>query len=249
MNQVPHPFDIREDVQREGPMQPEREDSMNGQSKRHQWIIGMGLGAVLFLTLAGGIDQVWAIDVHLAMDDAKKALAAGRGPMEKANTVEEVAKVIKAADKAIRIGADLEKNPCGTSAILKTKTYWLEYFGRREAAESKRLKQEVHMPEPKIQEILEMPYLELEVGLCGEEEFFAEGVQVALQQGNQTIQPVDIGAPTRGRKIPGSESSFTSRFTARFSYKDFDPQAPTIIAVFFPDGRLINLEADFSKIK
>lgn len=204
---------------------------------------------VIFIGFAMSATQVLAIDVKMTMEEAQRALAAGREPMEKAETVEDVAKVIKAADKAVRIGANLEENPCGASAILKTKTYWLEYFGRREAAESKRQKRDVRMPGNKIHEILEMPYLELEIGICGDEEFFAEGVQVVLQQGRRNIQPVDVGKPGRGRKIPGHASSFTSRFTAQFAYLDIDPEADSVIAIFFPDGKLINLEAQFSKIQ
>lgn len=212
---------------------------------------GVGLCACVLTFLASFMleSPAWPIQVHMTMEEAKKTLEAGRVPMEKAETVEDVTKVITEADRAIRIGADLQKTPCATSAILKTKTFWLEYFGRREAVESKRQKQDVRMPDSKIQEILNMPYLELEVGLCGEEEYFADGVQVVLQQGRSTIQPVDIGAPDRGRRIPGTTSSYTSRFTARFSYKDIDPQAKSVIAIFFPDGKLMNLDADFSKIR
>lgn len=105
------------------------------------------------------------------------------------------------------------------------------------------------MPEAKIQEILNMPNLEIEIGLCGQEEFFAEGAEVALQQGSTNIMAVDKGKPSRGRKIPGSEMEYASRFSARFAYQDFDPKAMTKIIVFFPDGKLITIEADFSTIR
>ncbi len=190
-----------------------------------------------------------AIDLDISMEQANESLAAGRQTMEAANSVEDVAAVMKASEKASRVGADPEVDPCGTHAILRTRRYWLEYFGRREAAESKRQKKDIRMPEAKIQEILDMPYLEVEVRLCGEEEFFAEGAEIALQQGNLTARPVDIGPAERGRKNPGPAPSFRSRFTARFAYADFDPQAPGTLAVFFPDGKLINIPADFSKIQ
>ena len=210
-------------------------------------------GVVMFLIggLVGAITvpQAYAIDVKLSMDEANQALARGRESMEKAEKVEDVATIMKAAEKAIRVGVDPEKDPCGPHAILRTRQYWLEYFGRREAAESKRQKRAVRMPDTKIQEILEMPYLEVEIRLCGEEEFFAEGADVALQQGTATARPVDVGPAERGRKNPGPETSFRSRFTARFAYADFDPQAPSKLAVFFPDGKLVNIEADFSKIR
>jgi hypothetical protein len=188
------------------------------------------------------------IDLAISMEKANESMAAGRKTMETAESVEDVAAVMKASEKVIRVGADPEVDPCGTHAILRTRRYWLEYFGRREAAESKRQKQEIRMPESKIQEILDMPYLEVEVRLCGEEEFFAEGAEIALQQGNLTVRPVDTGPAERGRKNPGPTPSFRSRFTARFAYADFDPQAQGTLAVFFPDGKLINIPADFSKI-
>jgi hypothetical protein len=182
------------------------------------------------------------------MEQAKEALATGRQTMEQAESVEDVTAVMKTSERTIRVGADPEVDPCGAHAILRTRRYWMEYFGRREAAESKRQKQEVRMPEAKIQEILDMPYLEMEIRLCGEDEFFAEGAEVALQQGSATIRPVDIGPAERGRKNTGPTPGFRSRFTARFAYADFDPQAPGTLAVFFPDGKLINIPADFSKI-
>jgi len=210
--------------------------------------IHLGLGAMAMFFLIG-MGPVWGIEVDLTLDQAAHLLSAGRGPMEKANTVEDVTKLIKAADKANRIGTDPEQEPCSSSAVLKTKSYWLEYFGRREAAESKRLKTDIRMPDAKVKEILQMPNLEIEIGLCGQEEYFAEGADVALQQNSNNIMPVDKGKPSRCRKIPGSKMDYVSRFSARFAYQDFDPMAPANIVVFFPDGKLISLEVDFSKVK
>ena len=207
-------------------------------------------GLFAFFLISGFlVSPTMAIDVDLTMEQAKQIMASAREPMEKAASNDEMFKIIKAADKQSRIGDDPETTPCGSSAILRTKTYWFEYFGREEGRRSKVAQQEVRMPEAKVQEILKMPNLEIEIGLCGQEEFFAEGAEVALQQGSNNIMPVDKGNPSRGRKIPGSDMDFVSRFSARFSYQDIDPQAPTKIVVFFPDGKLVNLEADFSKIK
>jgi hypothetical protein len=203
----------------------------------------LSLGATTVPSVSHGID------LSISLEEAQQSLETGRQMMEKAESVEDVAAVMKASEKVSRVGADPEVDPCGTHAILRTRQYWLEYFGRREAAESKRQKKNIRMPDSKIQEILEMPYLEVEVRLCGDEEFFAEGAEIALQQGNLTARPVDIGPAERGKKNPGSTSSFRSRFTARFAYADFDPQAPGTLAVFFPDGKLINIPADFSKIR
>ena len=152
------------------------------------------------------VPKAYAINVKLSMEEANQAMAEGRESMEKAEKVEEVATIMKAAERSIRVGADPEKDPCGTHAILRTRRYWLEYFGRREAAESKRQKKAVRMPDSKVQEILEMPYLEVEVRLCGDEEFFAEGADVALQQG--TGIPFDRSMSVRrnaDEKIPAPE--------------------------------------------
>ena len=210
----------------------------------HAFIV---MGTVAMWAIA--MDQAHAIDVKLTMEEAKKALAAGRGPMEKANTPEEVKKVLQQASVNTRIGADPEKDSCGTSAILRTKRFWLESFGRKEATESKKQKQEIHMPDDKIQKYLDMPNLEMEVQLCGDDEYFAEGVQMALQQGSKTIKPVDLSPAEKGRKNEGQGPAYRSRFTARFAYDSFDPNAKTKVMVIFPDGKLSEFEADFSKIK
>jgi hypothetical protein len=196
-----------------------------------------------------------AIDVKLTMEEAKKSLAAGREPMLKASEAakpdEEIKKVLQHASMVTRVGADPEKEPCGTSAILRTKRYWMENFGRQEAKESKRQKQDVRMPDEKIQKLLDMPNLEIEVQLCGEDEYFAEGVQVVFQQGSKTVKPVDVSPAERGRKIEiaGKGEAYRTRFTARFAYDSFDPNAKTKVAVFFLDGKMTEFEADFSKVK
>lgn len=216
------------------------------QHKRQYHLLAIAI--LVAYNWVGILPSAYGIDVDLTMEEANKALTRGRESMEKAEQVEDVAVIMKAAEQAIRVGADPEKDACGPHAILRTRRYWLEYFGRREAAESKRQKRSIRMPETKIKEILEMPYLEVEIRLCGEEEFFAEGADVALQQGSSMVRPVDVGPAERGRKNPGTPTSYRSRFTARFAYADFDPLAKSTLAVFFPDGKLVNIDADFSKI-
>lgn len=209
-------------------------------------LVSLGL---LGLAWATTVEPAYGIDVKLTMDDAKKSLAAGRGPMEAANTPEEVKKVLQQAALATRVGADPEKDPCGLSAVLRTKRHWLESFGRKEATESKKQKTAVRMPDDKIQKYLDMPNLEVEIQLCGDDEYFAEGAQVAFQQGSKTIKPADASPAERGRKNEGQGQAYRSRFTARFAYDSFDPIAKTKIIVFFPDGKMQEFEADFTKVK
>jgi len=213
---------------------------------RPSGIVVLGL---LGLTGTMTVEPAYGIDVKLTMDDAKKSLAAGRGPMEAANTPEEVKKVLQQAALATRVGADPEKDPCGLSAVLRTKRHWLESFGRKEATESKKQKSDVRMPDDKIQKYLDMPNLEVEIQLCGDDEYFAEGAQVAFQQGSKNIKPADVSPAERGRKNEGQGPAYRSRFTARFAYDSFDPNAKTKIQVYFPDGKLQEFEADFSKVK
>lgn len=201
------------------------------------------------------VEPASAIDVNITMEEAKKSLAAGREPMLKAlespKPDEEIKKVLQRSSMATRIGADPEKEPCGASAILRTKRFWLESFGRIEATESKKQNTEIRMPDDKIQKNLDMPNLEIEVQLCGDDEYFAEGAQVAFQQGSKVIKPVDVSPAERGRKIELSDKTlaYRARFTARFAYDSFDPNAKTKVIVFFMDGKQIELEADFSKVK
>ena len=209
-------------------------------------LVSLGL---LGLAWAMIVEPAYGIDVKLTMDDAKKSLAAGRGPMEAANTPEEVKKVLQQAALATRVGADPEKDPCGLNAVLRTKRHWLESFGRKEATESKKQKSAVRMPDDKIQKYLDMPNLEVEIQLCGDDEYFAEGAQVAFQQGSKTIKPADASPAERGRKNEGQGPAYRSRFTARFAYDSFDSIAKTKIIVFFPDGKMQEFEADFTKVK
>lgn len=196
-----------------------------------------------------GLQPVLAIDVKLSEEEAQKALEAGRAPMEKANSPEEVKKVLQQASMVTRVGADPEKDPCGASAILRTKRYRLEAFGRQEAAESKKRKTNVRMPDEFIKKVVDMPNMEIEVQLCGDDEYFAEGALIELQQGSKKIKPIDIGKAERGRKNEGSGPTYRSRFTALFAYERFDPNAASVLIVNLQDGKEARIAADFSKVK
>lgn len=199
--------------------------------------------------LVTGNSGVWAIDVNLSSDEAHKALEIGRIPMEKANSPEDVKKVLQQASLATRVGADPEQESCGASAVLRTKRYRLEAFGRQEAAESKKRKTDVRMPEEFIQKVMDMPNMEMDVQLCGDDEYFAEGALIELQQGSKRIKPLDIGKAERGRKNEGSGPVYRSRFTALFAYEQFDPAASSVFVVNLQDGKEIRIPADFSKVK
>ncbi|MGZ8384843.1 MAG: hypothetical protein ACXWWI_02625 [Nitrospira sp.] len=205
--------------------------------------------AGLIGVLTAGNSGVWAIDVNLSSDEAHKALETGRIPMEKTNSPEDVKKVLQQASMTTRVGADPENDPCGASAVLRTKRYRLEAFGRQEAAESKKRKTDVRMPEEFIQKVRDMPNMEMEVQLCGDDEYFAEGALIELQQGSKRIKPIDIGKAERGRKNEGNGPTFRSRFTAVFAYEQFDPTASSVFVVNLQDGKEIRIPADFSKVK
>lgn len=213
---------------------------------RHKRIWGLAgfLGVCLL-----GFGTAWAIDVKLSAEDAQKALEAGRIPMEKANLPEDVKKVLQQASLAARVGADPEKEPCGASAILRTKRYRLEAFGRQEAVESKKRKIDVRMPEEFIKKVMDMPNMEVEVQLCGDDEYFAEGAVIELHQGSKRIKPIDIGKAERGRKNEGQGPAFRSRFTALFAYEQFDSNAKSVFVVNLQDGQEARIPADFSKVR
>jgi hypothetical protein len=210
---------------------------------------GIPTCAVVGLLTVVGLQPVLAIDVKLSEEEAQRALEAGRAPMEKANSPEEVKKVLQQASLVTRVGADPEKDPCGASAILRTKRYRLEAFGRQEAAESKKRKTDVRMPDEFIKKVVDMPNMEIEVQLCGDDEYFAEGALIELQQGTKKIKPIDIGKAERGRKNEGSGPTYRSRFTALFAYEKFDPNAASVFVVNLQDGKEARIAADFSKVK
>lgn len=217
---------------------------MNFYGHKTVWGAAGFIGACLI-----GIGTAWAIDVKLSAEEAQKALETGRIPMEKANLPEDVTKVLRQASLVARVGADPEKDPCGASAILRTKRYRLEAFGRQEAVESKKRKIEVRMPEEFIKKVMDMPNMEVEVQLCGDDEYFAEGAVIELHQGSKRIKPVDIGKAERGRKNEGQGPAFRSRFTALFAYEQFDPNATSVFVVNLTDGTEARIPADFSKVR
>jgi hypothetical protein len=210
---------------------------------------GLTACTVVGLLTVMGLQSVLAIDVKLSTAEAQKALEAGRVPMEKANTPEDVKKVLQQASMVTRVGADPEKDPCGASAILRTKRYRLEAFGRQEAAESKKRKMDVRMPDEFIKKVVDMPNMEIEVQLCGDDEYFAEGALIELQQGSKKIKPIDIGKAERGRKNDGSGPTYRSRFTALFAYETFDPTAASVFVVNLQDGQEARIAADLAKVK
>lgn len=195
------------------------------------------------------VQPALAIDAKLSMDDAQKALEAGRAPMEKANSPDEVKKVLQQASMVTRVGADPEKDSCGASAILRTKRYRLEAFGRQEASESKKRKSDIRMPEEFIRKVVEMPNMEVEVQLCGDDEYFAEGAVIEMQQGKKKVKAIDVGKAERGRKNDGSGPAYRSRFTAIFAYETFDPDAASVFVINLQDGKEMRIDADFSKVK
>ncbi len=207
-------------------------------------VVGLVVGV-----MALAVGPAWAIDVKLSPEEAKKALEAGRAPMEKAASPEDVKKILQQASLVTRVGADPEKDACGASAILRTKRYRLEAFGRQEAAESKKQKKDVRMPDEFIQKVVDMPNMEVEVQLCGDDEYFAEKADIVFQQKGKNIRPVDLSPADRGRKNDGSGPGYRSRFTARFGYESFDPNAKTTIVVTLQDGQTMQFDADFSQVK
>ena len=210
---------------------------------------GAAACAVAGLLTVVDLPPAFAIDVKLSMEEAQKVLESGRAPMEKANTPEDVKKVLQQASMVTRVGADPEKDSCGASAILRTKRYRLEAFGRQEAAESKKRKMDVRMPEEFVKKVVDMPNMEMEVQLCGDDEYFAEGALIELQQGSKRIKPIDLGKAERGRKNEGSGPIYRSRFTALFAYETFDPTASSIFVINLQDGSEARIAADFSKVK
>jgi hypothetical protein len=216
---------------------------MAGRRHRRLWCIAAFVGTAV------ATGPVAAIDVKLSLEDAQKALEAGRTPMDKANSQEDVKKVLQQASMATRVGSDPEKDPCGPSAILRTKRYRLEAFGRQEASESKKRKTDIRMPDEFIKKVVDMPNMEVEVQLCGDDEYFAEGAVIEMQQGAKKVKPIDVGKAERGRKNDGSGPAYRARFTAVFAYESFDPNAPSVFVINLQDGKEARINADFSKVK
>jgi hypothetical protein len=225
---------------------PERVDRLIESSRR-----AVCATAFAWAILAAG--PAHAIDVKLTLEEAKKILDESRNVMEKAgqaaNAKEELDRVRKLASTAALVGADPEKDPCGTSAVLFTKRFRLSEFGRKEAAESKAQNREVRMPDEFIKKLLDIPNLEVGLQFCGDDEYFAEGAQVVIQQGSKNIKPVDVGKASKGRPISKDGPPYRTNLSARFAYANFDPAGKSKIIITLMDGKMLEVDADFSKVR
>ncbi len=232
----------------------ERQVSTKGDGFKAGW---GGLCLAFFVSLGAiATDRAIAIDVNISMEEAKKALAAGREPMLIAYDVKDqdeqrkqIAGVLSKAVAPYEARTDEGNDPCGPRVLFGTKRFTLEEYGRKEAKETVRQKKEVRMPDKFIKKVIGMPIMQIEVHLCGDDEYFAEGAEVAFQQNSKNIRPIDVSPAQKGRKNEGKGPAYRSRFTARFSYDSFDSMAKTKVIVFFPDGKLMEIPADFSKIR
>ncbi|MBI5854087.1 MAG: hypothetical protein HZB35_02425 [Nitrospirae bacterium] len=213
-----------------------------------QAVVGVLFG--LGLVVAG---PAQAIDVKLTLDEAKKVLDESRAAMahagKAANSKDELDKVRKQASATVVVGADPEKDPCGTSAVLFTKRFRLGEFGRKEAAESKAQGHDVRMPDEFIKKLLEMPNLEVGLQFCGDDEYFAEGAQVVIQQGSKNVKAVDMGKASKGRPVSKDGPPYRTNLSARFAYANFDPAAKAKLIITLMDGKMLEVDADFSKVK
>ena len=215
---------------------------------RRSVVLGLLLGGVLFV--AG---PALAIDAKLTADDAKKILDESRAVMEHAgkaaNSKDELDKVRKQASAAVLVGADPEKDPCGTSAVFFTKRFRLGEFGRKEAMESKAQGREIRMPEEFVKKLLDMPNLEVGLQFCGDDEYFAEGAQVVIQQGSKNIKAVDTGKASKGRPVSKDGPPYRTNLSARFAYSSFDPAAKSKVVITLMDGKMLEIDADLSKVR
>jgi hypothetical protein len=85
-----------------------------------------------------------AIDVKLTIDEAQKALEAGRGPMEKANSSEDVNKVLQQASLATRVGSDPGKIRADRARFYAPSSFaWRHSDGRRRRNRRNRRKRSV----------------------------------------------------------------------------------------------------------
>lgn len=62
------------------------------------------------------------------------------------------------------------------------------------------------MPDEFIKKVVDMSNMEIEVQLCGDDEYFAEGALIELQQGSKKIKPIDIPAADRETQERGERA-------------------------------------------
>ena len=95
------------------------------------------------------------------------------------------------------------------------------------------------MPDKFIKKIVDMPNMEAEVQLCSNDEYFAEGALIELQQASKKVKVIDVGKAERGRKNEGSGPALrVPVFTGRSCLtRVLNPTAQSVFVVNLQDGK------------
>ena len=105
--------------------------------------------------------------------------------------------------------------------------------------------------EKDVAQVLDDRNLLVNVVLFGDQPNFALDSYVVLEQGGQTVKPVNVRFDARAERssVWPQTPAYRAKVVALFAYADFDPQAKTKLSVFPSGGGEVSFDLDFAAIE
>ena len=105
--------------------------------------------------------------------------------------------------------------------------------------------------EQDIAQVLDNKHLLVNVVIFGDRPNFALDSYVVMEQGGQTVKPVNVRFDARAERssVWPQTPAYRAKVVALFAYADFDPRAKTKLSVFPSGGGEVSFDLDFSAIE
>ncbi|MET0516603.1 MAG: hypothetical protein ABW047_14900 [Nitrospiraceae bacterium] len=105
--------------------------------------------------------------------------------------------------------------------------------------------------EQDVAQVLENKNLLVNVVIFGDQPNFARDSYVVLEQGGQTVKPVNVRFDARAERssVWPRTPAYRAKVVALFAYADFDPRAKTKLSVFPSSGGEVSFDLDFAAIE
>ncbi len=105
--------------------------------------------------------------------------------------------------------------------------------------------------EQDVAQVLNNKTLLVNVVIFGDRPSFALDSYVVLEQGGQTVKPVNVRFDARAERssVWPQTPAYRAKVIALFAYADFDPRAKTKLSVFPSGGGEVSFDLDFAAIE
>ena len=105
--------------------------------------------------------------------------------------------------------------------------------------------------EQDVAQVLDNKNLLVNVVIFGDRPNFALDSYIVLEQGGQTVKPVNVRFDARAERssVWPQTPAYRAKVVALFAYADFDPRAKTKLSIFPSSGGEVSFDLDFAAIE